>query len=426
MHPNLKKMKKSILIISILILSIGKTFAEKDTKTLSTASNTTASDSTCILQTAKQDTLPELSKREQRRLRVAKRNFHYNILGGPGYTPDFGLVVGGSSLMTFRINPNDSTQKRSIIPLTFAFVINGGMNVMVKPQLFFKDDKFRIFGTFLFKNTLENYYGVGYGTNKNYPRGEETSEYRYKGMQINPWFLFKLGKSNFFAGAQIDVNYDEVFNPANKIIEDTHYKNAGGTVDGYKNFSSGIGFLLTYDTRDIPVNAYKGIYLDLRGMMYHKIFGSDDNFYRFEMDYRQYKSLGKRKVFAWNIQTKNVFGSNIPLLKYSLSGSPFDLRGYYLGQYRDKSSHLVMAEYRQMINTDKSTWIKKALNHIGFVGWTGCGFIGPNPGRIEGVLPNVGVGLRVEIQPRMNIRLDLGRNMKNKETLFYFNMTEAF
>lgn len=46
-----------------------------------------------------------LTKKELRRQRVAKRNFHYNILGGPSYTPDFGLLVGGSALMTFRMNP---------------------------------------------------------------------------------------------------------------------------------------------------------------------------------------------------------------------------------------------------------------------------------------------------------------------------------
>lgn len=419
-------MKKCILIISIFYLSIGESLAKDLPKYQLTTDREIPTDTLTIVKPVQSDTLPTLSKREQRRLKVAKRNFHYNILGGPGYTPDFGLVIGGTSLMTFRINPSDTTQKRSIVPLTFAFVVNGGMNVMVKPQLFFKNDDFRIFGTFLYKNTLENYYGVGYQTNKNYPRGEEMSEYRYQGLQINPWFLFRLKKSNVFAGAQIDLNYDRIFNPAQKIIEDPYYNNAGGTVDGYKNFSSGIGFLLTYDTRDIPVNAYKGIYLDLRGMMYNKILGSDENFYRFEVDYRQYKSLGKRKVLAWNVQSKNVFGNNIPLLKYSLSGSPFDLRGYYLGQYRDKSSHIIMAEYRQMINTDKSNWIKKVLNRIGYVGWAGCGFMGPNPVKIEGVLPNIGVGLRVEVQPRMNIRLDLGRNMKNKESLFYFNMTEAF
>ena len=140
---------------------------------------------------------------------------------------------------------------------------------------------------------------------------------------------------------------------------------------------------------------------------------------------RQYKTVGKRKVLAWTVQSKNAFG-DVPLTKYVLSGTPFDLRGYYMGQFRDKSSHVMMAEYRQMINTDKSTWIKKMLNHIGYVAWGGCGFMGPTPGKIEGVLPNLGVGLRIEVQPRMNVRLDLGRDMVNKQNLFYFNMTEAF
>ena len=129
------------------------------------------------------------------------------------------------------------------------------------------------------------------------------------------------------------------------------------------------------------------MYLDFRGMMYAKFIGSDQTFYRLEIDYRQYKSLG---------------------------------------QYRDKSSHVVMAEYRQMLNTDRSTWVKRMLNHIGFVAWTGCGFMGPTPGKIEGVLPNYGVGLRIEVQPRMNVRLDLGKNTVNNQMLFYFNMTEAF
>ena len=66
------------------------------------------------------------------------------------------------------------------------------------------------------------------------------------------------------------------------------------------------------------------------------------------------------------------------------------------------------------------------LNYIVFVAWTGCGFMCPTPGKIEGVLPNYGVGLRIEVQPRMNVRLDLGQNTVNNQMLFYFNMTEAF
>lgn len=416
-------MKKYILGISMVLLPIGITLAQADGKVVN--NDELQSNTASISEVVSTDTTPTLTKRELRRQHVAKRNFHYNILGGPSYTPDFGFLVGGSALMTFRMNPSDTTQLRSVLPVAIALMFQGGLNLMAKPQLFFNNDRFRIFGTFSYKNTLENFYGIGYSTNKDYPRGKETSEYRYSGVQINPWFLFRLGKSNFFAGPQIDYNYDKITKPGKDLAKLPTYIDAGGTENGYTNTSSGLGYLLTYDTRDVPANAYHGLYLDFRGMMYNKVFGSDNNFYRLEIDYRQYKNLGRRKVLAWTVQSKNVFG-DVPLNKYALSGTPFDLRGYYMGQYRDKSSHVVMAEYRQMINTDKSTWVKKMLNHVGYVAWGGCGFMGPTPTKIEGVLPNLGVGLRIEVQPRMNVRLDFGRNMVNKQNLFYFNMTEAF
>ena len=379
-----------------------------------------------VTDTLRQDSAITLSSKELRNLRVAKRNLHYNILGGPSYSPDFGLLVGGSALMTFSMQPKDSTLQRSVVPINIAFIFNGGINLFSKPQLFFKHDRFRIFGKFSYINTMENYYGVGYTTNRDYVRSDTTSQYRYSGVQINPWFLFRLGKSNFFAGPQIDIKYDHFTKPAKYLPNDPDYIAAGGDANGYKDFSSGIGFLLTYDSRDVPSNAYKGLYLDFRGMMYNKIFGSDKNFYRLELDYRQYKSVGNRKVIAWTAQSKNVFGNDIPLTQYSLTGTPFDLRGYYQGQYRDKSSHVIIAEYRQMFNTDKENWLKRIVNHLGFALWAGCGFMGPNPIDIDGVLPNYGVGLRIEVQPRMNVRLDLGKNTVNDQTLFYFNITEAF
>lgn len=418
-------MKKKILLFAIVLLSVicpalaqqqDSVFQEKSVADQSAFSHDS-------LQASR-----ALTKKELRRQKVASRNFHYNILGGPSYTPDFGVLVGGSALMTFRINPKDTTMRRSVVPAALAFMFNGGLNVFVKPQLFFKDDRFRIFGQFSYKNTQENFYGVGYDTNKNYVRSDTTSQYRYSGIQINPWFLFRIGESDFFAGPQIDITYDHITNPAKHMIEQPDYVRAGGKADGYKNFSSGVGFLVTYDTRDVPANAYKGIYMNLSGIMYEKFLGSDTRFYRMELDYRQYLNVGKRRVLAWTVQSKHTFGKdeNIPLNKYVLTGTPFDLRGYYQGQYRDKSSHLAMVEYRHMFNTDKSNWIRKVINRLGFVAWGGCGFMGSNPGKIDGVLPNAGLGLRIEVQPRMNVRLDLGRDFTNRQNLFYFNMTEAF
>ena len=400
-------MKRYILSIIALVLFATTFYAQEQTAA------------------ATNDSVPALTKKELRKQKVARRNLHYNILGGPSYTPDFGAVLGGSALMTFRMNPSDTTQLRSVVPMAIAFMFNGGINLFSKPQLFFKGDRFRIFGKFSYKNTEENFYGIGYNTNKDYVRSDSTSKYRYSGVQINPWFLFRLGNSNIFAGPQIDINYDHLTEPGKFLVDEPSYKEAGGTANGYNNFNSGLGFLLTYDSRDVPANAYRGMYLDFRGMMYAKFIGSVQTFYRLEIDYRQYKSLGKRRVLAWTAQTKNVFG-DVPLTQYALTGTPFDLRGYYMGQYRDKSSHVVMAQYRQMLNTDCSSLVKLMLNHIGFVAWTVCGFMGPTPGKIEGVLPNYGVGLRIEVQPRMNVRLDLGKNTVNNQMLFYFNMTEAF
>lgn len=402
-------MKKYILFL--IALSVTLTTVAKEESLAKTDSTTTTI----------------LTKKELHRQRVAQRNFHYNILGGPSYTPDFGVLIGGSALMTFRMNPKDTTMRRSVVPMALAFMFEGGgLNLMVKPQLFFKEDKFRIFGVLNYKNTRENFYGIGYNTNKNYERSDSTSQYRYSGFQVNPWFLFRMGKSDIFFGPQIDISYDKLSEPAKYLPQQADYAAAGGDENGYKNFSSGIGFLLSYDTRDIPANPYRGTYVDLRGIMYQKWLGSDKNFYRLELDYRQYKSVGQRKVLAWTLQSKNTFGRHIPLTKYALSGTPFDLRGYYMGQYRDKSSHVALVEYRQMFNTDRSTWLKRITSHLGYVAWGGVGFMGPTPGKIEGVLPNAGLGLRIEVQPRMNVRFDYGRNFVNKQNLFYFNMTEAF
>lgn len=79
-------------------------------------------------QESPQDSLlrQQQTEKELKKQKKAARNFHYNILGGPSYTPDFGLLIGGSALMTFRMNPKDTTMRRSVIPASVAFMFNGG------------------------------------------------------------------------------------------------------------------------------------------------------------------------------------------------------------------------------------------------------------------------------------------------------------
>ena len=334
-------MKKSILLSLICVFLLNNVCAQiQDTSSVPKLSDVS------------EDTL---SKKELHKLKVAKRNFHYNILGGPSFSPDFGFLVGGSALMTFRMNPKDTTMRRSVVPAAMAFLFNGGLNIQVKPQLFFKDDRFRIFGQFTYKNTQENFYGIGYSTNKNYTRSDTTSQYRYSGIQINPWFLFRIKDTDFFIGPQIDLNYDKISNPAEYLVKQSDYKKAGGNVNGYKNFSSGIGFLLTYDTRDIPANPYQGIYLDFRGELsaFDKYFYFGDRpntkTMQTKQDYIRRYSPYLKKAMDGHIQTSFKFRKKFKIKEIQpLTTDEITTVSSILGKQYDKIKIIIHSFYGQL------------------------------------------------------------------------------
>jgi Omp85 superfamily domain len=359
-----------------------------------------------------------------------EKNFRFSILGGPGYTPDFGFLLGGSTLFTFRMDASDLELQRSVVPVAFAFTLGNGMGFSIssRPQLYFNSDRFRIFGQFIFRMTGDNYYGVGFNTNKETQRGEETTLFDSRSFQFNPVFLFRVKSSDFFMGPVVNFTYDKMLDPSPGVLNDPSYVAQGGDSISYSAIEAGPGLNIAYDTRDVPSNAYSGIFLDFRAGIHPEFLGNNSTTGLVNIDYRQYlllNTLGDRRLLAWTLSSKNAIG-DVPITRLPFLGSPFDLRGYYLGQYRDKSANYVLAEYRHMINTTPTNFWSKMAGKLGFAIWAGAGFLGPKIWEIEGVLPNYGAGLRIELQPRMNFRLDIGHSPLEKQNLIYFNMTEAF
>ena len=64
------------------------------------------------------------------------------------------------------------------------------------------------------------------------------------------------------------------------------------------------------------------------------------------------------------------------------------------------------------------------MSRFGFVSWVATGTIGNNFTEMTNWLPNVGVGLRFEVQKRMNARIDFG--IGDDTTAFYISFNEAF
>jgi hypothetical protein len=100
-------------------------------------------------------------------------------------------------------------------------------------------------------------------------------------------------------------------------------------------------------------------------------------------------------------------------------GSPYDLRGYFLGHYRDRALILGIAEYRMQFKKRNGD-----LSRHGAVGWAGTGSIASTFGDFRNFLPNAGIGYRFEVQSRMNVRAEIGFGKNSRG--FYFSFNEAF
>ena len=68
-------------------------------------------------------------KRYYRQLRKdsirANKKIWWSVLGGPSYTPEASLGVGGAVLASFRMNKNDTISQRSFLPAGINLSING-------------------------------------------------------------------------------------------------------------------------------------------------------------------------------------------------------------------------------------------------------------------------------------------------------------
>lgn len=362
-----------------------------------------------------QDTV--LSKKEVRKQRKQQKVLDgkplLTPLAGPAYTPELGFTIAGGFMLSYKTNPGDSLIQRSSSPIMFGASSTGAVFFSTIVTSYWFQDRIRLNADIWFKDMPDHYWGAGYENGYSVPKSDSTTAYNRLWWWLNPRILWQFEK-DFFAGINIDFNYTEASEPSLGVQDDPDYLKYGS-----KNLNSGIGIIFRYDSRDVPVNAWGGSYVDLRATTYTKSLGGDNGYHIYQVDARQYFNVGKKgKTVALQLKTRLGVG-DVPYGEMSQLGTPFDLRGYTWGRYRDKSMLFFLGEYRHMF--DKADG---ELSKHGVVAWMGTGSIAPDPSMFENWLPNFGFGYRFEVQPRMNLRIDIGIG---RETAgFYFNFNEAF
>ena len=309
-----------------------------------------------------------------------------SVLGGPSYTPEASLGVGGAMLMSFKMDKKDTVSQRSFLPVGFNLSLNGTVVVAGAGTFFFNRDKYRL----------------------------------YMMLQFNPRFVWQAGPG-LFAGALVDVNYTKSTDLNPVMLADPYISKFRTS---YLN--TGLGAMLQYDTRDDVATPSRGFLVSGTGKFYSRAFGGAYNYQILELEYRHFLPLfHRRSVLGWTAKTQIGF-NDIPFTELPMFGSTFDLRGYYWGKYRDKSMMYGIAEYRHMFGSNEAYERGTFWSKLGFVVWGGIGTIGDTPLDWKKWKLNYGVGIRIQIQKNKNFRMDFGKEPGVKGILFYLNMTEAF
>lgn len=345
-----------------------------------------------------------------------KRNFRWTPYASPGYTPEVGGLLAGGFLFSWSFDPKDPLLPRSSIPAAVSFSTTGAILVSLLPSFYLKSDRLRINAKLYFKDMKDNYWGVGFEEGSETEMGEETTQYKRLWWQVSPRVVYQV-VPHLFVGGVLDFNQTVAGDLNPKMADDPDVLE-----DGTSNYNGGIGAIVQYDTRDFPQSSFQGVLLELQITGYGPWFGSDNLYMLYVADYRHHLPLGKRpgNTLAWNIHSAGVIG-NAPWSEKPMVGSPFDLRGYYWGRFRDDFANWLLLEYRYMFPTKREG---RAYSRSGFVAWAGLGYLG---GRFleAAFLPNVGVGYRFEVQPRMNLRVDFGFGAYQSFG-FYISFLEAF
>lgn len=350
----------------------------------------------------------------------AKKNIWWSVLGGPSYTPEASFGVGGAVLASFRLNKNDTISQRSFLPAGINLSLNGTIVVAGAGTFFFNENRFRIYVSYGYRNEPAHYYGVGYKEIEAIERGDSTTKYHRSYFQLYPRFVWEV-RPHFYLGGLFDINYTKSTD-INPVMENNPY---------FLKFrreylNIGIGPLIQYDTRNDVATPTSGMLLSANFKAFGKYLGGRYNYEYLQLEYRQFKNVFRpRSTLSWIARTDISIG-DVPYSELPTFGSPFDLRGYYIGKYRDKSMAYGIVEYRHMFGSPEKYKAGNFWAKCGFVTWIGTGTIGKTPFDWNKWKLNYGAGLRFQIQPGKNFRLDMGKEPGQKGMQVYMNMTEAF
>ncbi|CAA0111000.1 Uncharacterised protein [BD1-7 clade bacterium] len=336
----------------------------------------------------------------------ADKGVNFSFLPGPFYNPDTEFGIGLSTVGLYKVDPKDNVSQLSSLTISSFVSTNKSLGVVIDNRMFLEEDQYRFYINAGIVDAPEVYYGIGYDENNN-----DANEQRYVQRQysLTPRWLTRVLPETYF-GAGLTFS----FTNARHIRPENPTTNAVTDFPS-RNISAGLLVEFVHDNRDFQLNPSKGKLLQFTLKYYSEPLGSDTNFVNYVFDYREYFDLGDAPgLLALQVKADLTEGS-VPWSLLPKIGGGQGLRGYIIGRYRDRQTLLSQIEYRVPLG-----------GRHGLVTWAGGAALANRVSEfhVDEILPNIGIGYRLALKERVNLRLDLGFGRNGSG--FYFNVNEAF
>lgn len=322
-----------------------------------------------------------------------------------GYAPET-RIIGGVYAQLLMGDP--MLRRPSTIGLSLLVSQNRQFSINGFPDIWLKDDTYRLAGELKWQYWPDKFFGIGNDTRK---QDEEVYVSRIWGTKLD---VLRRVYRDLYAGILLEVEN-------NRIVEyDTvpHASLPAGTISGSLHAAiSGLGLALAWDSRSDVLLPASGTYCQFRMVFFNMATGSTYPYTKWIIDLRKYWAFGRDHLLFIQAYGKFLWGRKVPFQHMALLGGDKLLRGYFRGRYRDHNMFVGQAEYH-------SPYIWR----FSLVAFAGAGDVFHAASILQDIRikPAGGIGLRFRLfrDRRVNLRLDLaaGRNDHG----MYLGILEAF
>lgn len=249
-----------------------------------------------------------------------------------GYSPE-SRIEGGAGVLSVG-HLDESSKRPSSLRLGFLFSQAGHRAVRISPEIFLRRDRLRIWAEASYTAVPDRFFGIGAMTTE-----QDREDYILRSNRLAMSVRFRW-MSKLEAGPWFEHRTSEVA-PASDALQ----LRSGALRGSQGGNTTGLGGILTWDTRNLIFNPSHGRFYELVYASYGSALGSDFKYDRLVLDLREYMTPFPVLTLALQWLGSLTWGEP-GFINLSSLGGPRLMRGYWDGRWKDLVSSAAQIEGR--------------------------------------------------------------------------------